>query len=118
MTPQRTARNKADVIFSKLVRAVGRCERCGRVDQLQCAHWLSRRYSNTRTDLDNAFCLCASCHRYFTADPTAWTDWCLDRRGRATYIRLRAAANRPSWVHWPTELERLRAVASTTGVPI
>ena len=113
---QQAAKNKADIVFSKIVRNVGHCENCGTSYVLQCAHWLSRRYSNTRTDFDNAFCLCASCHRYFTADPTAWTDWCLGQRGRDTYDRLREAANRHSEVDWPAELERLRTIAKRDGI--
>jgi len=115
---QQAAKNKADVLFSLIVRSKGSCENCGSRTWLQTAHWLSRRYSNTRTDFDNAFCLCAGCHRYFTADPTAWTEWAIDRRGRATYVRLREAANRHSVVDWPDELARLREIASREGVTI
>lgn len=105
---QKAAKNKADALFSLIVRSAGRCEKCGSTYWLQTAHWLSRRYSNTRTDFDNAFCLCSSCHRYFTADPTAWTDWAISMRGRETYDRLREAANKQSEMDWPAEVERLK----------
>lgn len=113
---QQAAKNKADFVFSRIVRSVGRCERCGTLYNLQCAHWLSRRYSNTRTDFDNAFCLCAGCHRYFTADPTAWALWALSKRGREVYDRLREAANRKSEIDWPDELGRLRQIAKREGL--
>lgn len=111
---QRAAKAKADVLFSKLVRSVGHCEHCLKSVgvQLQCAHWLSRSYSHTRTDFDNAFCLCAGCHRFFTADPTAWTIWAVAMRGRETYERLRESANKRDKMDWPAELERLKEIAS------
>lgn len=108
---QRIAKNKADVLFARLIRSAGACEYCGATPpnvKLECCHWLSRRFSNTRTDFDNAFCLCSAHHRYFTADPTAWTDWAISQRGRATYDRLREAANKHSEIDWPQELARLQ----------
>ena len=113
---QQSAKNKADHLFSLLVRARGRCDRCDSDAWLQTAHWLSRRYSNTRTDFDNAFCLCSSCHRFFTADPTAWTDWAIEQRGRETYLRLREAANQKSYVDWPLQVEILRDMARKEGL--
>lgn len=58
-------------LHSKVIRMLGICERCGETDyeRLQCAHIISRKYNSTRTDLRNAFCLCASCHAYFTDHP-------------------------------------------------
>jgi hypothetical protein len=110
---QTTAKNKADKLFSEIIRSVGRCENCGKGAgiQLQTAHWISRRYANTRTDFDNAFCLCAGCHRFFTADPTAWALWAIEKRGRETYERLREAANEKSKIWWPDELKRLQEIA-------
>ena len=113
---QQAAKNKADVVFSKIVRNLGHCEHCGTGSNLQCAHWLSRRYSNTRTDFDNAFSLCAGCHAYFSADPIAWTDWTIGKRGREVYDRLREAANKHSEVDWPAELARLREIAKREGI--
>jgi len=65
---------KADRLFSLAIRSHGRCENCQKSSgvQLQCAHIMSRRYSKTRCDLRNAFCLCAGCHIYFTANPVAF----------------------------------------------
>jgi hypothetical protein len=40
--------------LAELVRARGSCERCGTTENLQCAHIISRRYSQTRCRLDNA----------------------------------------------------------------
>lgn len=63
------AKGKAGHLHSKIIRSIGICEHCGGNNALQCAHILSRRYTATYTDLRNAFCLCASCHHYFTDHP-------------------------------------------------
>ena len=57
---------KCDILFSKLVRAIGHCEFQqfgGCSSQLQCAHLVSRRHRATRWEPDNAICLCALHHR-------------------------------------------------------
>lgn len=116
---QQAAKNKADQVFSKIIRSIGYCQICGSSSssvQLQCAHWLSRRYSNTRTDFDNAFCLCATCHFTMTGNPTAWSEWAVAQRGWPTYFRLREAAYSNSKVDWPAELERLRTIAKREGI--
>lgn len=108
---QKAAKNKADALFSLIVRSIGYCEVCGvsgSMAQLQCAHWIGRTASNTRTDFDNAFSLCARCHFAMTDDPTAWSEWAIAKRGRETYQRLREAANEHSKMDWPAEVERLK----------
>ncbi len=111
-TPK-ASKAKADILFSRLIREVGYCESCGKRPpevQLQCAHWISRRYSNTRVDPDNAFCLCARCHIFFGLNPTDFALWAIDRRGIETYERLRAAANQTSKVDWAEQVELLKAM--------
>lgn len=63
------AKAKADKIFSEVIRSQGYCESCGGTHYLQTAHIISRRFNATRTDTRNAFCLCASCHRFYTDHP-------------------------------------------------
>lgn len=103
---QAAAKRKADRLFSLLVRQVGLCEHCGRSDgvQLQCAHWISRRYSHTRTDPDNAFCLCSACHRWFTDHPTEWGRWAVKERGEDTYQRLFEASQKRTPFDWVREV--------------
>lgn len=56
-------RGKATKLHAEVVRARGRCERCGNANAaFQCAHIIPRRYAATRTDPNNAWCLCAGCH--------------------------------------------------------
>lgn len=116
---QKTARNACDKLFSKLIRSVGYCERCGRTEpevKLETSHWISRRYSNTRCDPDNAFCLCSACHRWWHAFPTDASDWAVNQRGRAVYERLREAANETAKVDWVREREVLRLLVERLEV--
>lgn len=59
-------RGKATKLHSLVVRSRGRCERCGSTQTLQAAHIIPRRYAATRVDPENAWCLCAGCHRRTT----------------------------------------------------
>jgi 5-methylcytosine-specific restriction endonuclease McrA len=105
-----TARNACDRLFSQLIRSQGACQNCGRTDQLQCAHIISRRYSWTRTDTGNAFCLCAKCHWNFHREPDEWMDF-IDRTiGRLNYLELKSRANRYVGIKfdWFVERERLK----------
>lgn len=77
-----------DRLFSQLVRARGACQRCGRTTpdvQLQCAHIVSRRYTATRCDLRNAWCLCAGCHRRLTENPHEHVAFAIQTIGQAGY---------------------------------
>jgi hypothetical protein len=97
---QENPKQTADREFGKLVRSVGRCERCGRTDSLECAHGFSRRYLQTRCDRRNAFCLCHFCHRHYTVRPLEWDLWLKDRWGEALYDEMRAKAlshGHPDW---------------------
>lgn len=83
---------RCDSLFSKLIRARGRCEHCGTTMDLQCAHGFSRRYRAVRWDVRNAFALCSGDHMYFTIRPLEWDDWLRDRWGTELYDELRALA--------------------------
>ncbi len=105
------ARGKADVLFSKIIRAKGHCERCGKSSDLQCSHVISRLYSATRTDTSNAQCLCAGCHRFFTNNPIEFTEWIYSTIGKAEYERLWMKARVPRKFgkqFWESEVVRLR----------
>ncbi len=62
---KKTLRNKLDKICSEIVRGRGKCQRCGKKENLQTAHVFGRTYNNTRWDLDNLLCLCPNCHINF-----------------------------------------------------
>jgi hypothetical protein len=109
----RAAKGRATTMHSKIIRLrARRCENCGTLDRLQCAHIVGRIYSHTRTDLDNAFCLCARCHMRFTDRPVEWVDF-IDRKiGRAEYERLRHKAEAGVGVKfdWVAEAARLKPI--------
>ncbi len=104
------AKKRADVAFSKIVRSRGFCEKCGSHDNLQCAHILSRRFSNTRCDEGNAFCLCAGCHHFFTDHPVAFGQWVLTMMSESEYDDLFRKAHdtqvpAADWEHIAGELK-------------
>jgi 5-methylcytosine-specific restriction endonuclease McrA len=61
----KSLRKKLDCICSEIVRGKGKCQRCGKRENLQTAHIFGRTYNNTRWDLDNLLCLCPDCHINF-----------------------------------------------------
>ena len=99
---------KADTLFSKIVRLVGRCERCSGITALQCAHIISRRYLCTRWDLGNAVCLCARCHMYMTHRPLEWEEWVIARIGAQRYENLKRKALSICKPDYPAILDSLR----------
>lgn len=110
--PTKTAlRIKADTLFSQKVRAAGRCARCGAADRLQCAHIVSRRYLCTRWDKDNAICLCAGCHMYFTHRPLEWEEWITSRIGTANYEELKRKALGTCKPDYPEILAEIKRAA-------
>lgn len=56
------------------------------------AHVFSRRYLNTRWDLQNSLVLCRSCHYRYTLRPEEWMHYVEGRMGRERFERLRARA--------------------------
>lgn len=86
---------QCDVLFSQIIRSVGKCE-SGRLARhsgvLQCAHGFSRRYRAVRWDHRNAFCFCAGCHIYFTHHPIEWDLWLRERWGEEQYDEIRSLA--------------------------
>lgn len=105
-------KGRATKLHAELVRARGACERCGSTAYLQCAHIVSRRFSHTRCELDNAWALCARCHAELTADPFAHVAFAHATIGEARYAELRAQALRRTKVDWAQVLADLRAVTS------
>lgn len=103
-------RGKATRLHAQIVRARGACEACGGTSTLQCAHIVSRRYASTRSDLDNAFCLCAGCHLHFTEWPLEFHSFVLERIGEDGYQRLRKKALGGVKVDWDAEAARLRTI--------
>lgn len=94
-TKRTTLKNKADRLFSQYIRQRdGGCVACLSVENLQCAHIFTRSYLNTRFDEDNAVCLCAGCHKFYTHRPIEWSDFIIARIGEEKYqdVRMRAVS--------------------------
>ena len=88
------AKTEADRIFSLLVRSVGKCERCGKTEGLQCSHFISRRYLGTRWVRLNAECLCLGCHKFLTERPLEARDRARTLLGEVVYGELEEQARR------------------------
>lgn len=110
-------KRKATTLHSMVVRARAgyRCEFCGGVDgQMQCAHIVGRRYTATRCDPDNAWCLHSSCHRRLTENPHEHVAFAVATRGEDGYRALidKAYAGRGlvmSAAFWRERVEALQA---------
>lgn len=110
------AKAKADRLFSLIIRSRGYCENCGTTQNLQTAHIYSRRYSHTRCDPENAVCLCAGCHRYFTDRPVEFSSWLHGHVGVARLTRIREKSLLRSKVDWSEVVVELEEIASAMGV--
>jgi HNH endonuclease. len=110
------AKGRCDKLVSQIVRSAGKCQRCGSVDTLQCAHIISRKYSATRTDLRNLWVLCARCHRRLTDWPREHSRYITETIGSTKYEELRDKAEQVTKMDWDAEYERLKAVAKEMGV--
>ena len=87
-----TIKRKADKLFSEFIRSKGRCERCGKQENLQTSHIFSRRYLVTRWTPINANCLCAGCHRWWHDKPVEAVEWVKEYLGEDIYNELRRLA--------------------------
>lgn len=115
-TSVKGAKKKADVLFSKIVRARGACVQCGSTKNLQTAHIISRRYSNTRCVLSNAFCACAGCHMRWTDNPVEFASFVLERIGQTEYERLYALSQQTTKVDWVAVAGELSATVKKLGI--
>lgn len=102
-------RGKCDKLVRQILLAKYRlCERCGSRETLQVSHIVSRRFSATRTDLDNVQLLCAKDHFYFTCWPKEFSKWITNSIGIEKYEQLKAKAEAPTKMDWHEELVRLQ----------
>jgi len=108
-------KKKLDKICGEIVRAKGKCERCGSKKNLQTAHIFSRSHLNTRWDLDNLLCLCLKCHLYWAhKNPIEFAEWVQKYLGRVKYEVLQEAHNqtyKPTIEDLQTKLEILEKIA-------
>jgi len=110
------AKGRATKLHAQIIRNLGYCESCGSGHNLQCAHIISRKYSQTRTSLNNAFCLCASCHARYTDHPVEFGKFVTDMMGEEKYNELRQLSNLTDKVDWEAEADRLKEIAKEEGI--
>lgn len=120
-TKQATWKRKCDKLFSIIIRSVGYCQNpaCGERPpkvQLHCAHIYSRRYALTRCDFDNALCLCAGCHHFYTDRPLDFYSFIEDMFGKEFIDQLREKAHGGAKVDWEEMYESLREEADRRGI--
>ena len=92
--------SKLDKLFSLYIRsrAGWTCERCHKRYQpptsgLHASHFHGRRKKSVRYDPENAAALCFGCHRYYTENPAAHTEWFKKRLGEKRFDALTLRAN-------------------------
>lgn len=105
-------KGKATKLHSQLIRNLGYCERCFVKDVcdtnhtrgcvLQAAHIIGRRYSATRTLLNNAWSLCGKCHRELTDWPSKHMDFIGDTFAYEVYKPMSDWAQDSKRRDWPT----------------
>lgn len=89
----RALKTKAIELHSRYVRARdGRCVRCGRYDNLQCAHMVRRTYAATVTDELNARALCGGCHIFIDSHHFEAVVFWTEQWGSEHYAAMRAKA--------------------------
>lgn len=93
--PLSTITRKLDSLVSQYVRARdGRCVVCGSTDNLQCGHFISRVFINTRWDLRNCNAQCAACNRYHELDVVPYMRAMEQIHGRQIIDELSELAHR------------------------
>jgi 5-methylcytosine-specific restriction endonuclease McrA len=85
-----------DAVFSKWIRARdGKCLRCGKKDNLQCAHIFSRTARSVRWEPLNALTLCGGCHLFWAhKNPIEFTEFVQKLLGK-DYKKLKKLYYKP-----------------------
>ena len=88
-------KKKIDTLFSQKVREGKVCLKCGKKDNLQCAHIFSRRYMATRWDFDNAIPLCYACHFFWAhQNPMEFSTFIVSKLGMVKVEQLREKSSK------------------------
>jgi hypothetical protein len=111
-TPSNLRRN-CDDRMRKYIHARGQCERCGTTTgPFECAHIIRRRYSWTRTDERNAWCLCEWCHDIVDMHLTQFNALIEKTIGWEMYAALELRSKKREKFDWAEELERWKAMSA------
>ena len=104
---KKTQRRKCDLIWSQIIRSLGRCEWCNKTLNLQAAHFISRSNHQIRFDLRNGISLCAGCHSKAHSDPQGFVEWFKYYRSK-DYDYLRAKKNELNKPDYEIIFDKLR----------
>lgn len=105
-------RRNCDDRVRKIVVAHGECERCGwTAGPFEAAHVIRRRYSWTRTDERNLWCLCRPCHQTIDTYVSAFNALVEATIGWDLHAELEEKSRKREKFDWSAELERLKALA-------
>jgi hypothetical protein len=89
-----TITNRLDRLTSILVRKRDkRCCTCGSTENLQCGHFISRVFVNTRWDLRNCNAQCASCNVMHELNPVPYYEFMLAYYGKIVIVDLNQEAH-------------------------
>ena len=112
-TPGQNKRNCDDRVRD-LVRSRGYCERCGnRSGPFEHAHIIRRRYSWTRTDERNGWCLCHCCHETVDSSVTEFNALVRGTIGWELFRELEAKSQRRDKFDWAAEVVRLKSLKAS-----
>jgi len=116
VTAAKGAKKKADDLARQIVRARGACERCGVTDGLMWCHIIRRTYAWTRTDTENAWCLCGTCHYEVDHFADSFMQLVDQTIGVRVYGALRSIASDGVGrkFDWDAEVVRLKAIWAAT----
>ena len=87
----RRTKNRLDKKWSKKVKEIakGKCEYCSSTHYLNSHHIFSRKFLNTRFDINNGVCLCAAHHLPFAHHKSLeFSIWVISTRGDEWYDDL------------------------------
>jgi hypothetical protein len=79
---------------------------------LECAHIIPRSGAHTRTRIDNAWCLCKSCHARLGTWPDEYMAFVTDTIGLEKYDELKLARNLGvgTKFDWEDEVDMLKPI--------
>jgi len=86
---------KADKLFSEYWREkIGYCEHCGKRENLQLAHIITRDCRKLRYERSNTFCLCSGCHFLFHKKPLEFQAFVEKMKGKGSSKKLIQESNK------------------------
>lgn len=106
---------KEDKVFSTLIRLANNftCENCFFIDseaqitfksrQIHLSHFIGRGNYQVRWNVDNGYCLCATCHAYYEDRPSEHTQFVTNLIGKEKVEHLEWVSNQA--IKW-TKQER------------